>query len=509
MLAPTIMIGLGGTGSEIVARVAQLANAEQKRRICFICLDTDVNDLNKLKQMCPNIVIIQISAPYTIGDYLKTNTNARDNWFPCHNILMGKTPTEGAGQVRAISRLALDTAIREGSLNKLDAAIEGLFKLNGEVAPQAMRVMIVSSLAGGTGSGIVLPVALYVKHFLETRFQKNASVIRGFFILPEVFYTPNKSPEEKNSLCCNAYAALRELDAFMRRGDGALKGAKYRTLRLGLHDANTGNYVDYNVTPFNYCFLYDAKNTNNMKLNSLEDYKAHAANTIYAQAVSCMSSRSNSSEDNTIRALVSSQGRKRFCGAGSSMLYYPKEDVLKYISGKWAMQTMNQEWLEIDRKYAEYEFKQKIARKRNPSLKIMTLNEFYINEVNNGKNNAFNRFIYEISHKVTGTDDGIKETGTWMSFIGQISEHTKEMIERNSQLNVIRSRVENCYDSAANVDKSGERGDDVQEVFIELDLAVKEYIRAAKIVADQLWDSPWQASCLEMTGIVRRQRQNI
>lgn len=424
MLAPTIIIGLGGTGSEIAARVAQLATEEQKKRIRFVGIDTDVNDLNKLKKMERSMVTIQTSAPYIISDYLENNTHARDTWFPCHNILMGKTPTEGAGQVRAISRLAFDTAVREGRLEKLDRAIEDLYRLNGDAAPQAMRVMIISTLAGGTGSGIVLPLALYVKHFLTTRFQKNASVIRGFFILPEVFF-PGKSPEERNNLCCNAYAALRELDAFMRKGDGALSGAKYRGLRLDLPDSGTGEYVDYKEEPFNFCFLYDAKNTDNMKLNSLNDYKAHAANTIYAQAVSCMSSRSNSSEDNTIRTLVATNGRNRFCGAGSSMLYYPKDEVHNYISDKWALQSMNKEWLQIDKDFFEYDKDQKIKKRKNPGIEIMRQGEYYVQQIDTSNDDAFLRAIRSMC---TQSLDNETRTGNWELYIKELSSHAMHLV---------------------------------------------------------------------------------
>ena len=164
-----------------------------------------------------------------VCNYLDCNTRAKEDWFPNHNILMGKTPTEGAGQVRAISRLAFDEAVREGRMQDLEKAIEELYFLDGAAAPQAVRVMIVSTLAGGTGSGIVLPVALYIRNFLETRFRKNASVVRGFFLLPEIMFG-GKSPEERASLCCNAYASIRELDAFMRRGDNALEGPAIRIL---------------------------------------------------------------------------------------------------------------------------------------------------------------------------------------------------------------------------------------------------------------------------------------
>ena len=256
--------------------------------------------------------------------------------------------------------------------------------------------MIVSTLAGGTGSGIVLPVALYVRNFLETKIKKSASVMRGFFLLPEIMFG-NKSPEECGSLCCNAYASMRELDAFMRRGDGALSyTTRYDNLKLNLPDASSGSYVDYCVSPFNFCFLYDKRNTDDLQLKSFDDYKEHAANTIYTQTISGISSRSNSNEDNTIKPLVKSNGRNRFCGAGSSLLQYPRDSVLRYIAGKWCIQVMGEEWLLIDKSYNEYLKNQKILRKKNPNLRDDSLADYYIDKIENGVPGSFGEQMYSM-----------------------------------------------------------------------------------------------------------------
>lgn len=219
MIAPTLLVGLGGTGSKIVCRVSQMVTEEQRKRIGFAVFDTDINELREIREANPFIKTIQTSTKLTVGEYLNIDTHARDEWFPVNGILNSKSLTEGAGQVRAISRLALDTAIRAGNMEPLHNAIEELYKLEGDSSEQALRVVIVSSLAGGTGSGLILPVALYLKNYLATKFQASANITRGFFILPEVFYEVIRGQSERNNLKCNAYATLRELDAFLMKGD--------------------------------------------------------------------------------------------------------------------------------------------------------------------------------------------------------------------------------------------------------------------------------------------------
>ena len=108
MLAPTLVVGLGGTGSDIVKRVAKQVNEEQAQHIRFVVFDTDVNELADIRAENNLIRTVQTSTKMTVGEYLEQDVHAKDNWFPISPILNKKTLTEGAGQVRAISRLALE-----------------------------------------------------------------------------------------------------------------------------------------------------------------------------------------------------------------------------------------------------------------------------------------------------------------------------------------------------------------------------------------------------------------
>ena len=80
-------------------------------------------------------------------------------------------------------------------MEPLHEAIQSLYKVEEDKAEQALRVVIVSSLAGGTGSGLILPVGLYVRNYLATHFRQSANITRGFFILPEVFHEVIKNFE--------------------------------------------------------------------------------------------------------------------------------------------------------------------------------------------------------------------------------------------------------------------------------------------------------------------------
>ena len=45
MIAPTLLVGLGGTGSKIVSRVSKMVTEEQRKHIGFAVFDTDINCL--------------------------------------------------------------------------------------------------------------------------------------------------------------------------------------------------------------------------------------------------------------------------------------------------------------------------------------------------------------------------------------------------------------------------------------------------------------------------------
>lgn len=427
MIAPTLLVGLGGTGSKIVCRVSKMVTEEQRRHIGFAVFDTDINELREIQAENPFIRTIQTSTKLTVGEYLNIDTHARDTWFPVNGILNSKSLTEGAGQVRAISRLALDTAIRAGNMEPLHNAIEDLYKLEGNSGEQALRVVIVSSLAGGTGSGLILPVALYLKNYLATKFQASANITRGFFILPEVFYEVIRGQTERNNLRCNAYAALRELDAFLMKGDKTLPDKYEKTVKIEFPRVGSNDVEEYDVRPYDFCFLFDAQNTEGKKLNSFNQYLDHAANCIYSQSIGPMNKRSNSSEDNTIRELCAQRGRNRYAGAGSAMLIYPTEDVKEFIALNWAKECVSKQWLVFDDMYREKCLGNSEMRAQGFHVRDVNPSIDYIESINQLAKQK-DPFAKAIEEACTIYDDGgyKKVSDKWTEYVAQLKKFVKE-----------------------------------------------------------------------------------
>lgn len=448
MNAPTLIVGLGGKGSDIALRVSQLVSEEQRKHIEFVAMDTDVNELREIRKKNPFVRTIQTSTKLTVGEYLDFDTHSRDTWFPVNAILNNKSLTEGAGQVRAISRLAFETAVRAGKMEELDSAIENLYKLEGNEYEQALRVIVVSSLAGGTGSGLILPVGLYIKHFLATRFRQGANITRGFFLLPEVFYGVIPGASERNNLKSNAYATLREIDAFMMKGDSTLP-EKYKTsVCMEFPSIGSEGYEEYDVRPYDYCFLYDAQNADGKKLNSFEQYLQHAANCIYAQSIGPTNKRSNSSEDNTIRALCAEKGRNRYAGAGTSILKYPTEDIREYIAFNWAKECVSDQWLKYDKEYKEQQVQSRKERQKGIRKAEVNRGTAYIQNVEMGASNK-EPFSLAITEACSLYDeDNIMKIGDrWNRFCEALETKIERDIDNNTELNALKEDIAGCFAS--------------------------------------------------------------
>lgn len=470
MNAPTLIVGLGGTGSKIALKVANKVSEDQRQKLGFAVFDTDVNELREIREKNPFVHTIQTSTKLSVGEYLDIDKHARDTWFPVNPILNSKTLTEGAGQVRAVSRMAFETAVRAGKMEELHRAIEDLYKLEGGEYEQALRVIIVSSLAGGTGSGLILPVALYIKNFLATRFRQSANITRGFFLLPEVFYGVIPGQAERNNLKSNAYATLRELDAFLMKGDSTLPDRYQNSVKIEFPMTSSEGFEEYRVRPYDFCFLFDAQNADGRKLNSFGQYLDHAANCIYAQSIGPMNKRSNSSEDNTIRKLCAERGRNRYAGAGTSMLIYPTEDVKKYLALSWAKECVSDQWMIFDRMYKQRVQENAESRKNGVRVAELVESRVYIDSVEQlAKNkNAFARAIVD-SCAVFDSDGLEKTADKWDAYI----EALQKKIELDNESG--DSKLDAQESSATSSISDIEAGKEAADNFVAAYEALKSY----------------------------------
>jgi hypothetical protein len=229
---PTLLIGVGGTGGNVLQRVRnwivdEYGSIDQFPILRFLHLDTDERSskdtskdaskdpLYKKKEFVDNE---WISLKVNIAQFLDVNNYPRlKPWFRPDQRLRDRGDLgQGAGQVRVASRLGF---FYHYGINKIRPKLELMLKQlrsidlnklthpdlrNLQLYTNTINVFVICSSAGGTGSGSFLDIGalLHTMQGLETHL---------VLVLPEVF--KNQDPR----CVANGYAALTELNHYQYR----------------------------------------------------------------------------------------------------------------------------------------------------------------------------------------------------------------------------------------------------------------------------------------------------
>ena len=372
VVAPTLFVGVGGTGSKIVKKVADLCLPEEKENINFLCLDTNVNDLSDIAAGKSNIYWVQTSNTQTVGSYLDYDEEARKKWFPKNAVMYDKTVSEGAGQVRAISRLALNATIKTGKIRPLYDSIDDLFRKTGKDMKQAMRVVIASTASGGTGSGIILPLTMFIRDYVKEKYPNTSLIVRSLIMLPETLDSVIDSQTERDSQARNAYATIKELNAFMMKGSGFIDLdddlKQFSNMHVNVSIAGSDNQKPLSLLPMDFCFLMDGQDAEDSTMISIGQYIDQAAQALYEQNIGPMQKKAFSVEDNIIKEMTKpgNYGRNRFGGIGAGVIRYPYEKVADYVAYDLAIDSIGGEgdatkWTKYDKAIEKYHLDQKKA----------------------------------------------------------------------------------------------------------------------------------------------------
>jgi len=255
---PTIIIGIGGSGGDVLLRIRKrfferYGALQQFPIVSYLWIDTDATD-----KAIPNSAAISEQIAFanneklmtTIPDTtqytsdLNTYPNIKSWFYPGLSKL--KTMNEGAGQIRAYSRLGFydhyteirqaisNAAARVRNVENIEAVRE---KHRLDVDPSDLQVFIVFSIAGGTGSGMFLDVAFLVKNIFDGQRVSNVGVI----MMPGLF-NPNE-----DRVFANGYAALKELEHYSYEHDYQVQWPGSPKLQI-------------QGPPFNYAYMIDRTN---------------------------------------------------------------------------------------------------------------------------------------------------------------------------------------------------------------------------------------------------------
>jgi hypothetical protein len=208
-LRPTLVIGLGGVGGSVLRNRRlhdEHFDADGEGGIRFLYIDTDTEAVRSAvdgEALAPAEVLpvrLQRSA-LPIKPPADGRMSGPINWFdPRWQARLSEAGTPAG--CRGLGRRAF-----ADNVQPLHQKIEADLTAIGRAGAGPPRVVIVTGLAGGTGSGMVLDVAFLARHLLR-RFG-NAPEVSGWLLLP-----PADSGDERSS--ANAFAALAELRHFTK-----------------------------------------------------------------------------------------------------------------------------------------------------------------------------------------------------------------------------------------------------------------------------------------------------
>lgn len=252
-LQPILFIGLGGTGMEVILRIRRRIlhatwGKQQDVRIGsldefpvaeFLHFDLDhgavlesgrANNTDSLAALVKLSPQDRLISGLDLMKYMRTDDDIQRyphiaSWFPLRGEkIRNLDVSKGAGQLRAISRLYFfDTyrTVRDAIHQKLQNLQNNLghtTKLDSlglKVDGDRVKIVVIGSVAGGTGSGAFLDMGWLAKQIAYKVFRGNGYEVQLMLFTPRGYGMANKERTQ-----ANGYAAFMELESCMRKMRG-------------------------------------------------------------------------------------------------------------------------------------------------------------------------------------------------------------------------------------------------------------------------------------------------
>ena len=302
-LRPTLFIGAGGTGMEVMMRIrrrimSEVWNRHNPTRVesiaefpvaRFLHFDLDnhaIIDEGKSLRTDPWYELVKLSdeerlvEPLDLPQYHESDDSlARfpliESWMPLRPKKLrslGIDPSKGAGQIRALARLYLFDKYPKlrgrikGALNFLSSNAgnerkETYQRLGLQVDTSKFRIVVIASCAGGTGAGSAIDLGWISKAIARQEVSDNQVDLVMF--MPSGFAKANKERTE-----ANAYATLMELETTMRDMNA----------RVTWMDPDS---VVGKGAPFDDVYFVDTANLANKATQDIKDVYQMVADTLF------------------------------------------------------------------------------------------------------------------------------------------------------------------------------------------------------------------------------------
>jgi hypothetical protein len=284
---PTILIGLGGTGKEVLLRirrqfVEKYGSIDNFPITSYLYIDTDnapseESGIARERDYLINDIDFQPSEkifnPVNPSDYINRINDVPHikKWLNTTGEI-GKlgTMNTGAGQIRPAARLAFYHNFDEITQKLLSAKsritdsrsinlVKDKHKIK-NVNTEKINVYIITSVSGGTGSGMFIDFGFLIRNIF-----KNQAISSCYILLPKIFQGYGKE-----RIFANGYAALTELEYYNLKNTFSVSWKKNEPMTF-----QPGVYDDV--------YLIDGENYKNLSLSDIsnKDIYKMIADTIF------------------------------------------------------------------------------------------------------------------------------------------------------------------------------------------------------------------------------------
>ena len=264
---PLLVVGLGGTGCDVLQTIKEVF-AERY----VLPKDGKGQDLPAPSKTAYLAIDSRTQRPdgFEVSEYVdislagidKILSDQKDQLTPyeltwVNRNLRHSANGNGMGTIRQAARLALSR-----NYEKVNQAIKGaltnIVSVNAGEADSKVNqveIVVVTGIGGGTGSGIFLDVCQILRAAAKAATVIPAK-ITGYIVMPDVsLANVSAASGMEGPIKHNAYAALKELDFWMR--------VKHHEVPYSMQYGN-GVTISWDKPPFDYCILMSSSNVEGM-----------------------------------------------------------------------------------------------------------------------------------------------------------------------------------------------------------------------------------------------------
>ena len=287
-IRPTVLIGLGGTGKEVLRRLRRMFY-EKYRMVGlpvmeYLWFDTDISSIDIMEKKIDFLdqEIDFYDSEKIDGSVMPQELEGYRNnkgmyphiwsWFPeALDSLPSTAITQGAGQIRPCGRLAFfhhyaklrQEIERKGNhVQSAEAQAETAKKFPKYIVDaNDLEIVFVTSIAGGTGSGSFIDMGFLCRDLFPN------AVSTAYLVLPSVF--DGVVGSKRQTTRANGFAAIKELEYYMQPHFDAhgTDGDRFTTHTFSWDNAEHR----VGAPPFSTVYLLDDRNFAGVRIEDFTD----------------------------------------------------------------------------------------------------------------------------------------------------------------------------------------------------------------------------------------------